>query len=113
MKCKLEKNKKIKNEYDPIHDQINYIDDKMLARLNDELDVKVFTIIQYLGDAIFIPAGAPHQVRNINNCIKVALDFVTPQGVDQCLLITNQFRDLSERHSNREDKLQVRFFFLF
>ncbi len=69
--------------------------------------MKPFTIVQYLGDAIFIPAGAPHQVRNLNSCIKVAGDFVTPNGVDQCVLITNQFRKLSSSHTNKEDKLQI------
>lgn len=37
----------------------------------------------------------------------MAEDFVTPQGIDQCLQITDQFRQLSDRHVNREDKLQV------
>jgi lysine-specific demethylase 3 len=92
---------------DPIHDQVNYIDAQMLKRLEKEHCVMAFTIVQFLGDAIFIPAGAPHQVRNLNSCIKVALDFVSPQGIEQCLLITDQLRHLSEKHVNREDKLQV------
>lgn len=79
----------------------------MLKRLRNDCEVEVFTIIQFLGDAIFIPAGAPHQVRNLNSCIKVAGDFVTPQGTDQCLIITEQFRNLSEKHANHQDKLQV------
>lgn len=79
----------------------------MLKRLDREHGVKAFTVVQFLGDAIFIPAGAPHQVRNLNSCIKAALDFVSPQGVDQCLLITDQLRYLSKKHVNREDKLQV------
>lgn len=79
----------------------------MLKALREECEVDVFTIIQFLGDAVFIPAGAPHQVRNLNSCIKVAGDFVAPQGIDQCLIITDQFRNLSERHSNHQDKLQV------
>ena len=47
------------------------------------------------------------KVRNLNSCIKVAGDFVTPIGVEQCLVITEQFRHLSDLHSNHEDKLQV------
>ncbi|CAF1022376.1 unnamed protein product [Brachionus calyciflorus] len=104
----IEKGKKIKDQTDPIHDQLNYIDNKMLIELKENYNVEVYTIIQFLGDAIFIPSGAPHQVRNLNSCIKVAGDFVTPQGVQDCLIITNQFRDLSERHANHQDKLQVK-----
>ncbi len=32
------------------------------------------------GDAVFIPAGAAHQVQNLFSCIKVAEDFVSPDG---------------------------------
>jgi hypothetical protein len=48
------------------------------------------------------------KVRNLNSCIKVAEDFVTPQGIKQCLLLTDQFRQLSDKHTNHEDKLQVK-----
>ena len=34
----------------------------MLKRLKDEYDVVGWPIAQFLGDAVFIPAGAPHQV---------------------------------------------------
>lgn len=101
------KGKTVRNDSDAIHDQINYIDDQMLKTLKEEHNVTAHVIIQFLGDAIFLPSGAPHQVRNLNSCIKVALDFVSAEGVEQCLVITEQLRRLSERHSNREDKLQV------
>ena len=32
---------------------------------------------------------------------------MSPQGVEQCLLMTDQFRKLSDKHANKEDKLQV------
>lgn len=109
----LLKGRALKKGSDPIHDQVNYIDAQMVKRLASEHNVRGFTVLQFLGDAIFIPSGAPHQVRNVNSCIKVALDFVSSQGVDQCLVITDQLRHLSEKHSNREDKLQVIFSFFF
>jgi lysine-specific demethylase 3 len=93
---------------DPIHDQVNYLDIRMLDQLEVACGVRAFTIIQFLGDAVFIPAGAPHMVRNLSSCIKVALDFVSPQGSEQCVLITEQLRHLSDKHTNREDKLQIK-----
>ena len=36
-------------------------------------------IVQCEGDAVFIPAGAPHQVRNLQSCIKIAEDYVSPE----------------------------------
>ena len=48
---------------DPIHDQSWYLDRDLRKRLMDEYDVCGYPIIQCLGDAVFIPAGAPHQVK--------------------------------------------------
>ena len=50
-----QKNKKI-NDDDPIHDQNHYIDNFNLEWLKNNYDVEPFIIIQYLGDAVFIPA---------------------------------------------------------
>lgn len=92
---------------DPIHDQNFYIDEAIRERLTVE-GIEGFTIVQYEGDAVFIPAGAPHQVLNVLDCIKVALDFVAPENLSECLNLTEEFRVLSTRHENREDKLQIK-----
>ncbi|WVZ13099.1 hypothetical protein V8G54_017629 [Vigna mungo] len=59
-----------------------------------------------LGDAVFIPAGCPHQVRNLKSCIKVALDFVSPENVGECFRLTEEFRTLPINHKSTEDKLE-------
>uniref|UniRef100_A0A8B9ZET1 Lysine-specific demethylase n=1 Tax=Anas platyrhynchos TaxID=8839 RepID=A0A8B9ZET1_ANAPL len=78
-------------DHDPIHDQI-----------------QGWAIVQFLGDVVFIPAGAPHQVHNLYSCIKVAEDFVSPEHVKHCFWLTQEFRYLSHTHTNHEDKLQVK-----
>lgn len=90
----------------PIHDQNIYIDKKMMKRYW----CLAHTLIQFLGDAIIIPSGAPRQVKNIKNCIKVALDlaFVSPQGIKEFIKLSEEFRKLTDDHTNHEDKLQVR-----
>lgn len=103
-----ERGEEIELHHDPIHDQSWYLDENLRERLSREYGVLPYTIIQCLGDAIFIPAGAPHQVRNLNNCIKVAEDFVSPENIQHCFHLTQEFRHLSEGHSNHEDKLQVK-----
>jgi hypothetical protein len=47
-------------------------------------------------------------VRNLHNCIKVAEDFVSPENVSHCFHLTQEFRELSDTHSNHEDKLQIK-----
>lgn len=51
-----------KPNHDPIHDQSSYLDADLRARLYKEYGVEGYTVLQCFGDAIFIPAGAPHQV---------------------------------------------------
>ncbi|XP_046705356.1 lysine-specific demethylase 3B isoform X2 [Silurus meridionalis] len=95
-------------DHDPIHDQSWYLDQVLRRRLYEEYGVQGWSIIQFLGDAVFIPAGAPHQVHNLYSCIKVAEDFVSPEHVKHCFRLTQEFRHLSTTHTNHEDKLQVK-----
>ena len=48
------------------------------------------------------------QVRNIHNCIKIAEDFVSPENLEWCFFQTEEFRHLSDTHTNHEDKLQIK-----
>ncbi|KAM8847986.1 lysine-specific demethylase 3B isoform 1-T1 [Synchiropus picturatus] len=95
-------------DHDPIHDQSWYLDQTLRRRLYEEYGVQGWAIVQFLGDAVFIPAGAPHQVHNLYSCIKVAEDFVSPEHVRHCFRLTQEFRHLSTTHTNHEDKLQVK-----
>lgn len=50
-------------EHDPIRDQSWYVNKKLRQRLFEEYGVRTCTLIQFLGDAVVLPAGALHQVR--------------------------------------------------
>lgn len=41
------------------------------------------------------------------SCIKVALDFVSPENVQECIRLTEEFRLLPKGHRVNEDKLEV------
>ncbi|CAG0895024.1 unnamed protein product [Darwinula stevensoni] len=103
-----EKGEETGRNRDPIHDGLTYLDAPLRRRLREEYGVKGYAIAQCLGDAILIPAGAPHQVQNLLNCMKVAEDFVSPQNVRHCLRLTQEFRRLSDQNSYHEDKLQMK-----
>lgn len=92
----------------PIHDQSFYLNLEHKKRLKEEYGVEPWTFEQKLGEAVFIPAGCPHQVRNLKSCTKVAVDFVSPENISECLRLTEEFRMLPENHKTREDKLEIR-----
>lgn len=49
----------------------------------------------------------------VQSCIKVALDFVSPENVPSCFQLTKEFRLLPLNHRAKEDKLEVWYFFTF
>ncbi|KAI1793587.1 hypothetical protein LXA43DRAFT_885626 [Ganoderma leucocontextum] len=87
---------------DPIHNQAIYLTQEMLSELAAEYDTRPYGVYQRVGEAVFIPAGSPHQidftsshpsgVSNQANCIKVACDFVSPESAATCQLLANEFR---------------------
>lgn len=102
--------KRFKGQYqnDPIHAQTFYLDTALRKELFDEYGVKSYRIYQRPGEAVFIPAGCAHQVCNFSDCIKVACDFVSPENIERCERLTQEFRDQNQSMVWKEDVLQLR-----
>ncbi|XP_028755290.1 lysine-specific demethylase JMJ25 [Neltuma alba] len=98
----------VEQVFHPIHDQCFYLTMEHKKKLKEEFGIEPWTFEQKLGEAVFIPAGCPHQVRNLMSCTKVAVDFVSPENLHECLRLTNQFRQLPKNHRAREDKLEIK-----
>ncbi|KAJ7638409.1 Clavaminate synthase-like protein [Roridomyces roridus] len=98
---------------DPIHSQQVYVEDDARRELWLEHGVKSYRIYQTAGQAVFIPAGCAHQVRNLSDCIKVAIDFVSPENIHRCERLTREFRDLNQKRAWKEDVLQLRAMMFF
>ncbi|KAG8713118.1 hypothetical protein FRC11_013230 [Ceratobasidium sp. 423] len=97
------------NEFrDPIHSQLFYLDSHHRKKLYDEEQVFSWRIYQRPGDAVFIPAGCAHQVCNLADCIKIAIDFVSIENIDRCEKLTTEFRNENDTFTWKEDVLQLR-----
>jgi len=102
--------KKFKGQYqhDPIHSQQFYMDTQMRQELLDDYGVMSHRIYQKPGEAVFIPAGCAHQVCNLADCVKVASDFVSPENIERCEVLTKEFREQNQSMAWKEDVLQLR-----
>ncbi|WCJ43122.1 Transcription factor jumonji (jmjC) domain-containing protein [Euphorbia peplus] len=75
-----------------------------LANLKEEFGVEPWSFEQYLGQAIFIPAGCPFQVRNLQSIVQLGLDFLSPESVGEAARLAEEIRCLPNDH---EAKLQI------
>jgi len=98
---------------DPIHRHSYYLSEHELEELASK-GARSYRIFQNTGDAVFIPAGCAHQVRNRRSSIKTAVDFLSPENLVLCEAILEEFRGLApkvstagSKGSQREDVLQL------
>ncbi|NXM42979.1 HAIR demethylase, partial [Gymnorhina tibicen] len=48
--------------------------------LREECGVSGWSLLQLPGDAVLVPAGAPHQVRSLSGTISVEQQFLSPES---------------------------------
>ena len=44
----------------------------------------------------------------MTDCIKVAVDFVSPENIERCEMLTREFREQNQSMAWKEDVLQLR-----
>ncbi|KAF9624003.1 hypothetical protein IFM89_007701 [Coptis chinensis] len=98
----------VEQVFHPIHDQTFYLTSGHKRNLKEEYGIEPWTFVQKLGEAVFIPSGCPHQVRNLKSCIKVAINFVSPENVNECINLAQEFRKLPQNHMAKQDTLEVK-----
>ncbi|KAK4337139.1 hypothetical protein RND71_043357 [Anisodus tanguticus] len=98
-KVSAERGKPLAASMDPIHDQSWYLNKELRDRLKNEFNVNGYSIVQCLGDAVFIPAGSPHQLANELN--------VDHQKVVGCMMSIQTFPDVIDCKAKLTKKWQL------
>ena len=93
---------------DPIFDQIFYLSSRALELLKEEEGVVPWTTTQKRNEAVLVPAGCAHQIRNLGSSIKVAMDFISPESLPEVLSLAEAHRKLPNSHFARYDKVMAR-----
>ncbi|KAK6137718.1 hypothetical protein DH2020_028553 [Rehmannia glutinosa] len=86
----------------PIHDQTIYLTAEHKIRLKEEYESHPQSDLPPLVQPLFLSSQLEL------SCIKVALDFVSPENVGLCFQLTEEFRVLPKNHRAKEDKLEVK-----
>ncbi|KAK0479354.1 hypothetical protein IW261DRAFT_1480371 [Armillaria novae-zelandiae] len=94
-------------DQDPIHSQQFYLTEDLCLELWQQYHVQSYRVYQRPGEAIVIPAGCAHQVCNLADCVKVAIDYVSPENINRCEQLTREFREQNRNGQWKEDVLQL------
>ncbi|KAL8512021.1 hypothetical protein ACS0TY_018471 [Phlomoides rotata] len=91
----------------PILDQNFFLDAYHKLRLKEEYDIQPWTFEQCTGEAVFIPAGCPYQIRKIKSCVNVVLDFISPENATKCIQLNDEIHLLPTRHRAKSKVMEV------
>jgi lysine-specific demethylase 3 len=96
----------------PIYNRLSYVSSADLISMASVAEgaITPWHFEQYLDEAVFIPAGCPHQVRNLTSCVKVASDFLSPEGLCNVMGMAGDFRDLALQDTDKNTSPTERFF---
>jgi hypothetical protein len=92
---------------DPIHSQFIYLTPDMLRRLFKMYGIRPYTVHQYPGETVFIPAYCAHQVANMADAIKIACDFCSMANIRRTQRVAAELRQQRLADSAGDDVLQL------
>ncbi|KVI01041.1 JmjC domain-containing protein [Cynara cardunculus var. scolymus] len=91
----------------PVLDESFYLDAFHKRKLKEEFDVEPWTFEQHIGEAVFIPAGCPYQVKKIKSCVNLVLEFISPESASECFKLSEELRRLPMNHKAKGKMLSV------
>ncbi|KAH6795427.1 hypothetical protein C2S51_036413 [Perilla frutescens var. frutescens] len=90
-----------------LYDGVVYLNRQHKSRLKEEFGVEPWSFEQHLGEAIFIPAGSPFQLRHLQSSVQLGLDFLSPESLAESLRLSEEIRGLPNDHDAKLQTLEV------
>lgn len=90
-----------------LYDGVVYLNRTHKSRLKEEFGVEPWSFEQHLGEAVFIPAGSPFQVRHLQSSVQLGLDFLSPESLAESLRLSEEIRGLPNDHDVKLQILEV------
>ncbi|KAI3890234.1 hypothetical protein MKX03_035170 [Papaver bracteatum] len=91
----------------PLYDQVIFLNRDHKRKLKEEVGIEPWTFEQRLGEAVFIPAGCPFQVRYLQSSVHLALDFLSPESLGESIRLAEEIRNLPNDHGAKFQMLEV------
>ncbi|KAL7239471.1 hypothetical protein ACSBR2_005385 [Camellia fascicularis] len=91
----------------PLYNAEIFLNRHHKRKLKEEFGVEPWSFQQHLGHAVFIPAGCPFQVRNLQSTVQLGLDFLSPESLDEAVRLAEEIRGLPNDHDAKLQMLEV------
>uniref|UniRef100_A0A5B6ZX44 Putative lysine-specific demethylase JMJ25 isoform X1 n=1 Tax=Davidia involucrata TaxID=16924 RepID=A0A5B6ZX44_DAVIN len=91
----------------PLYYGVIFLNRHHKRKLKEEFGVEPWSFEQHLGEAVFIPAGCPFQVRNLQSTIQLGLDFLSPESLGEAVKLAEEIRSLPNDHNAKLQMLEV------
>ncbi|GJN31446.1 hypothetical protein PR202_gb19846 [Eleusine coracana subsp. coracana] len=91
-----------------IYDQAVYLNSCHKKMLKDQYGIEPWTFHQHIGEAVFIPAGCPFQVKNLQSTVQLALDFLSPESLPESVRMAEEIRCLPNGHVAKLKMLEIK-----
>lgn len=91
----------------PLYDEVVFLSRHHKIKLKEEFGVEPWSFEQYLGQAVFIPAGCPFQMRNLQSTVQLGLEFLSPESLGEAIKLSEGIRCLPNDHGAKIQMLEV------
>lgn len=90
-----------------LYDEAVYLNERHKSILREKFGVESWSFEQCIGQAVFIPAGCPFQVRNLQSTVQFSLDFLSPESLGVADKMSEEIRLLPNDHEVKLKMLEV------